>query len=160
MNIRSFSCGAVLAVMLSIFFLPAAAQQKRTRSVKETEQEQIQRTLWKLEDEYKALKRRSDYIDKHEKELKDYAEDHLKAGDPQASAAQYRLAAEVVPFLEKIVGKLDAKFDKAGFLLDSEKTAIRYLTKLKAHRLALLDRQEFLLKQQVLLTKLQNQQKK
>ena len=161
MNIRSFSRSAVLAVMLSIVFLPAAAQQKTTRSVKETEQEKIQRTLWKLEDEFKALKRRSDYIDKNEKELKEYAEDLLKAGDPQASVAQRRLAAELVPYLEKIVGKLNAKFDKAGFLLDSEKTAILYLKKLKAHRIALLDRQEALLKQQQeLLTKLQNQLKK
>ena len=161
MNIRSFSCSVCIAVVLSIVFLPAAAQQKTTRSVKETEQEKIQKTLWKLEVEYVSLKRQSDYIDKHEKELKDYAEDLLKAGDPQASAAQRRLAAEVVPLLEKIVGKFNAKFDKAGFLLDSEKTAILYLKKLKAHRIALLDRQEALLKQQQeLLTQLQNQPKK
>ena len=161
MNIRSFSCSVCIAVVLSIVFLPAAAQQKTTRSVKETEQEKIQKTLWKLEVEYVSLKRQSDYIDKHEKELKDYAEDLLKAGDPQASAAQRRLAAEVVPLLEKIVGKFNAKFDKAGFLLDSEKTAILYLKKLKARRIALLDRQEFLLKQQQeQLTKLQKLQKK
>ena len=148
MNIRSFSRSAVLAVMLSIVFLPAAAQQKTARSVKETEQEKIQRTLWKLEDEFKALKRRSDYIDKHEKELKEYAEDLLKAGDPQASAAQRRLAAELVPYLEKIVGKLNAKFDKAGFLLDSEKTAILYLKKLKARRIDLLEQEMKLMDQQ------------
>ena len=161
MNIRSFSCSVCIAVVLSIVFLPAAAQQKTTRSVKETEQEKIQKTLWKLEVEYVSLKRQSDYIDKHEKELTEYAEDLLKAGDPQASAAQRRLAAELVPFLEKIVGKLDAKFDKAGFLLDSYKVALRYLEKLKAHRIALLERQGFLLKQQLeLQTKLQNQPKK
>ena len=162
MNIRLFNCSVCFAIMLSFVFLPVSAQQKRTPAIKETEQEQLLKKIGKLEKEILTLRKKSEFLKKHDAELKSYAEEIiLKAGDPHTSANDRRLAAKMIPKLEYIVGKLDAKFDKAGFLIDSNQVAIRYLNKLKACRITLLDREEELLIQQnELLKQLQKLSKK
>ena len=69
-------------------------------------------------------------------------------------------AAKAIVLLQKIVGKLDAKFDKAGYLLNADQVCIQYLQKLKARRIYLLEQEMKLMDQQnELLKKVKKQTK-
>ncbi|MBR4664724.1 MAG: hypothetical protein IKO93_12695 [Lentisphaeria bacterium] len=160
MNIKFFNCSVFLAILLSFGLLTASAQQSRKPTAKSAEQESILRQINELEKAIQRLRKESEFLKKNDRELKSFADVIREGSGSKASIEERQNAAKAIVLLQKIVGKLDAKFDKAGYLLNADQVCIQYLQKLKARRIYLLEQEMKLMDQQnELLKKVKKQTK-
>lgn len=148
MGIKFINCSVFLAILLSFGLLPVSAQHSRKSAAGSTERESILRRINELEKEIRRLRKESDFLEKNDQELKSFVDIIREGGRSTASTGDRQNAAKAIVLLQKIVGKLDAKFDKAGYLLNADQVCIQYLQKLKARRIYLLEQEMKLMDQQ------------